>query len=96
MRLIKALCLAFVLAAFTPMVCVGEEGAAIEISALPTTVTSGFTQEAPGGEIISAKKIDGDVVTYRLVFKLNDKEHQITLTEDGVRARKKKDNGEKQ
>lgn len=34
-------------------------------------------------------------MTYRLVYKLSDKEHQITLTEEGVRTRKKKEKDEK-
>ena len=38
----------------------------------------------------SAKKLGGDKPRYLIMYKLEGKEHQITLGEDGVRTKKAK------
>lgn len=95
MRLFKTLMLAFMLALSMPMVSMAEEAEKsaekIEVTALPASVKDGFAKEVPGGVITSAKKLGGDKVRYQLQYKLEGKEHQITLGEDGVRTRKKKE-----
>lgn len=66
----------------------------IELAALPAPVKDGFAKEVPGGEITSAKKLGGEKVRYQLKYKLEGKEHQITLDEAGVPTKKKKKDGE--
>lgn len=99
MSVFKSLFLAAVLAISTPMISMAAEeadkGEKIEVTALPAPVKDGFTKEVPGGEIASVKKLSGEKVRYQIKYKLEGKEHQITLGEDGARTRKKKD-GEKE
>lgn len=95
MRLVKSLALALFLAISMPLVVMAEEAPKsaekIEVTALPAVVKDGFAKEVPGGVITSAKKLGGEKVRYQLQYKLDGKEHQITLGEDGVRTRKKKE-----
>ncbi len=95
MRLLKSLMLALMLALSMPMVSMAEEAEKaaekIEVTALPAPVTDGFAKEVPGGVITSAKKLGGEKVRYQLQYKLDGKDHQITLGEDGARTRKKKE-----
>lgn len=95
MSFLKSLFLALILAISMPMVAMAEEVAKsaekIEITALPAPVKDGFTKEVPGGVITSAKKLGGEKVRYQLQYKLDGKERQITLGEDGVPTRKKKE-----
>lgn len=99
MKFIKSLLLTMVLALAMPMVAVAEEAEKnaekIEVTALPAPVKDGFAKEVPGGEITSAKKLGGDKVRYQLKYKLEGKEHQITLDEAGVRTKKSKEGEEK-
>ncbi len=97
MKMLKSFLLALILAVSMPVVAMAAEDAAekIAVTALPAAVTAGFTKEVPGGEITSAKKMGGDKVRYQIKYKLEGKEHQITLGEDGVRTQKKKE-GEKE
>jgi hypothetical protein len=92
---LKALTLALLLAFSLPAISMAEEAEKaaekIEITALPAPVKDGFAKEVPGGVITSAKKLGGDKVRYQLQYKLDGKEHQITLGEDGARTRKKKE-----
>ncbi len=92
MRLLKSLFLALILAVSMPVVAMTAEDAAekVAVTDLPAPVKSGFTKEVPGGEITSAKKLGGDKPRYQIKYKLEGKEHQITLGEDGVRTQKKK------
>ena len=96
MHLLKSLLLALLLAFSLPLVSMAEEaekeGEKIELAALPAPVKSGFTKEVPGGEITSAKKLGGEKPRYQLKYKLDGKERQITLGEDGARTQKKKEN----
>jgi hypothetical protein len=98
MRLLKSLAMALVLAFSVPVTHAADEAEKhaekIEVSALPAAVKDGFTKEVAGGEIISAKKLGGDKVRYQLKYKLDGKEHQITLDEAGMPTRKKKKDGE--
>ena len=48
-------------------------------------------KEVPNGTITSAKKLGGEKTRYQIKYKLEGKEHQITLGEDGIPTRKKKD-----
>lgn len=95
MKLIKSLVAAAVLAFAIPVVSMAEEAAKaeekIEVSALPAPVKDGFAKEVPGGTITSAKKLGGEKTRYQIKYKLDGKEHQITLGEDGAPTRKKKD-----
>lgn len=93
MRIIHSLLLALFLAISTPMVAMAVDEAAekIEIASLPAPVKEGFAKEVPGGQIISAKKLGGDKPRYRLMYKLEGKDRQITLGEDGMRTRKAKE-----
>lgn len=99
MRVLKSMMLAFVLALSMPIVAMAEDAEKsaekIEITALPAAVTAGFAKEVPGGTITSAKKLGGEKVRYQLKYKLEGKEHQITLDEAGVRTKKSKDSEEK-
>jgi len=101
MNIVKTLAFAVFLAFSTPMISLAAEAdktekeEKIEIAALPAPVKEGFAKEVPGGEIASAKKLGGEKVRYQIKYKLEGKEHQITLGEDGARTRKKKD-GEKE
>lgn len=94
MSFLKSLLLALILAISMPMVAMAEEGEKaaekIEVTALPAVVKDGFAKEVPGGSITSAKKLGGEKVRYQLKYKLEGKEHQITLGEDGAPTRKKK------
>jgi hypothetical protein len=49
-----------------------------------------------GGEMTSAKKLGGDKVRYQIMYKLEGKEHQITLGEDGARTKKARKDGDKE
>ena len=95
MHLIKSLVAAALLAFAIPTLSMAEESAKaeekIEITALPAPVKDGFAKEVPGGTITSAKKLGGEKIRYQIKYKLDGKEHQITLGEDGVPTRKKKD-----
>lgn len=95
MQFLKSLMLALTLAISMPMIAAAEDAEKsaekIEVAALPAPVTAGFAKEVPGGTITSAKKLGGEKVRYQLKYKLDGKEHQITLGEDGVPTRKKKD-----
>jgi hypothetical protein len=100
MNVLKSLALALLLAVSTPMISMAAEEAAdkgekVEVASLPAPVKDGFAKEVPGGEIASVKKLSGEKVRYQIHYKLEGKEHQITLGEDGARTRKKKD-GEKE
>ena len=101
MRLCKYLFLACILAFSVPLVAMAADEAASEkvaVADLPAAVTAGFTKEVPMGEITSAKKLGGDKagekVRYQIHYKLEGKEHQITLSEEGARTQKKKDEKE--
>ena len=98
MNILKSLLLALMLAISMPMIASAEDAEKsaekIEITALPAAVKDGFAKEVPGGEITSAKKLGGDKVRYQLKYKLEGKEHQITLDEAGVRTKKAKKEGE--
>lgn len=98
MNSLKALFLALILAVSLPVVSVAEEHAAekVAVTELPAAVKTGFTKEVPGGEMTSAKKLGGDKVRYQITYKLEGKEHQITLGEDGARTKKAKKDGEKE
>lgn len=97
--ILKSLLMALLLAVSLPMVSMAEEAEKaaekaaekIELTALPAPVKDGFAKEVPGGVITSAKKLGGEKVRYQLQYKLDGKEHQVTLGEDGARTRKKKD-----
>lgn len=100
MRLLKTLAITVLLAFALPVVNAADEAEKsaekIEVTALPAAVKDGFAKEVPGGEITSAKKLGGEKVRYQLKYKLEGKEHQITLDEAGVRTqKKKKEEGEK-
>ncbi len=98
MRLLKTVAIALMLAITTPAIYAADEAEKsaekIEVAALPAPVKDGFAKEVPGGEITSAKKLGGDKVRYQLKYKLDGKEHQITLDEAGVRTQKKKKEGD--
>ena len=98
MNSLKALFLALILAVSLPVVSLAEEHAAVKVAVteLPAAVKTGFTKEVPGGEMTSAKKLGGDKVRYQIMYKLEGKEHQITLGEDGARTKKAKKDGEKE
>jgi hypothetical protein len=101
MRLLKSFLLALLLAVSLPMVSVAEEAEKaaaekIEVAALPAPVKDGFAKEVPGGEITSAKKLGGEKIRYQLKYKLDGKDRQITLGEDGVPTRKKSDKGDEE
>ncbi len=98
MNSLKALFLALILAVSTPVIVMAEEHAAekVAVTELPAAVKAGFTKEVPGGEMTSAKKLGGDKPRYLIMYKLEGKEHQITLGEDGVRTKKAKKAGEKE
>lgn len=70
-----------------------EEAKAEKVTAdqLPAAVKDGFAAEAKGGEITSIQKLGGDKVRYQIHYKLDGKEHQITLGEDGKPTRKHKE-----
>jgi hypothetical protein len=95
MSFLKHLLFAVIIALALPSISMAEEAEKsaekIEITALPAPVKDGFAKEVPGGVITSAKKLGGEKVRYQLQYKLEGKEHQITLGEDGVRTRKKKE-----
>lgn len=95
MDFFKTIAAAAILAFAIPSVSMAEEAAKaeekIEVAALPAPVKDGFAKEVPGGEIASVKKLGGEKVRYQIKYKLEGKEHQITLGEDGARTRKKKD-----
>ena len=94
MRLFHSLAIAALLAFSFPTFSVAaDEGEKVEVSAIPAAVKDGFTKEVPGGTITSVKKLGGDKVRYRIMYKLDGKEHQITLDEAGARTAhpKKKD-----
>jgi hypothetical protein len=99
MRFIQSLFIALLLSLSLPTMTFAEEAdkaaEKIEVAALPQVVKDGFAKEVPGGELTSAKKLGGEKVRYQLKYKLDGKEHQITLGEDGVRTRKKKESEEK-
>lgn len=98
MTFLKTMLLALVLACSLPMVAMAEDAEKnaekIEITALPAPVKDGFAKEVPGGTITSAKKLGGDKIRYQIQYKLEGKDHQITLGEDGVRTRKAKKEGD--
>ena len=98
MSFIKSLLFALVLAIAMPMVSMAEEAEKsaekIEVAALPAPVKDGFAKEVPGGTITSAKKLGGEKVRYQLQYKLEGKEHQITLDEAGARTKKAKKEGD--
>jgi hypothetical protein len=98
MNSLKALFLALILAVSLPVVSLAEEHAAVKVAVteLPAAVKTGFAKEVPGGEMTSAKKLGGDKVRYQIMYKLEGKEHQITLGEDGARTKKAKKDGEKE
>ena len=98
MNTLKALFLALVLAVSLPVISVAEEHAAVKVAVteLPAAVKTGFTKEVPGAEMTSAKKLSGDKVRYQIMYKLEGKEHQITLGEDGARTKKAKKDGDKE
>jgi hypothetical protein len=98
MNSLKALFLALILAVSTPVIVMAEEHAAekVAVTELPAAVKAGFTKEVPGGEMTSAKKLGGEKTRYLIMYKLEGKEHQITLGEDGVRTKKTKKEGEKE
>lgn len=99
MRILQCLVIALVLAFSHPVIDAAEDAEKsaekVEVSALPAAVKDGFTKEVPGGEITSAKKLGGEKARYQLKYKLEGKEHQITLDEAGERTRKKKDADDK-
>lgn len=95
MSFLKHLLFAIIITLALPSISMAEEAEKsaekIEVTALPAPVKDGFAKEVPGGVITSAKKLGGEKVRYQLQYKLEGKEHQITLGEDGVRTRKKKE-----
>lgn len=100
MRRLNSFLLALALAVAAPLGGFAADGEkadkAEKIAAadLPAAVKEGFAKEAAGGEITSAKKLGGDKVRYQIHYKLEGKEHQITLGEDGQRTQKKKKDGD--
>jgi hypothetical protein len=100
MNVLKSLTLALLLAVSMPVISMAAEdadkGEKIEVTALPAPVKSGFAKEVPGGEIASVKKLGGEKVRYQIKYKLEGKEHQITLDEAGARMAHKKKEGEKE
>ena len=92
MKLLKSLVFAAVLAFATPTLTYTAETTEvkIELAELPAVVKEGFTSEVPNGELKSAKKLTGNSTRYQLKYKLDGKEHQITIGEDGKPTRKKK------
>jgi hypothetical protein len=97
--MLQSLAIALLIAFALPTINAAEEAEKnaekVEISAIPAPVKDGFAKEVPGGEITSAKKLGGEKVRYQLKYKLEGKEHQITLDEAGVRTQKKKAEGDK-
>ena len=71
-----------------------EKAEKVAVADLPMAVKDGFAKEAAGGEITSVKKLGGDKVRYQIHYKVEGKEHQITLGDDGVRTQHKKKDGE--
>ena len=70
-----------------------EDAKAEKVTAdqLPAAVKEGFATEAKGGEITSIKKLGGDKPRYQIHYKLEGKEHQLTLGEDGKPTKHQKD-----
>jgi hypothetical protein len=98
MSSLKALlfAVAFSLASSVAVLAVDEpadKGEKIAVTDLPAPVKAGFAKEVPGGEVSSVKKLGGEKPRYQIKYKLDGKEHQITLAEDGTRTRKKKADG---
>ena len=96
MRQLNSLFLALALAIAAPLGGFAADEKAdkaekIAVTELPAAVKEGFTKEVTGGEITSVKKLGGDKVRYQIHYKLEGKEHQITLGEDGKRTMKKKE-----
>jgi len=54
---------------------------------LPAAVKATLDKEHPGAEIAKVEKIAGEKVKYRIHFKQDKKEHQITILEDGSLAK---------
>lgn len=99
MRHLKSLLLALALALAAPLGGFAadeqaEKSEKVAVADLPAAVKAGFAKEAAGGEITSVKKLGGDKVRYQIHYKLEGKEHQITLGDDGVRTQHKKKDGE--
>lgn len=97
MRHLNSLLLALALAITAPLggfaadAEKSEKAEKIAVTELPAVVKEGFTKEVVGGEITSVKKLGGDKVRYQIQYKLDGKEHQITIGADGQRTQKKKD-----
>lgn len=99
MRNLNTLILALALAVAAPLGGFAAEEKSdksekIAVTELPAAVKDGFAKEAAGGEITSVKKLGGDKVRYQIQYKLEGKEHQITLGEDGARTQHKKKDSE--
>ena len=63
----------------------------VAVDQLPAAVKSGFDQEVKGGAITSVKKVGSDdQLRYQIHYKLDGKEHQLTLGTDGKPTRKLK------
>lgn len=64
---------------------------AVAVDQLPAAVKDGFNQEVKGGAITSVKKLGSDdQLRYQIHYKLDGKEHQLTLGTDGKPTRKRK------
>lgn len=85
---ISSLVLAFGLSA---ALWAGDAEVALPVDQLPAAVKEGFGQEVKGGAITSVKKVGADdQLRYRIHYKIDGKEHQLTLGTDGKPTRKKK------
>jgi hypothetical protein len=71
-----------------------DKGEKVAVADLPMVVKDSFAKEAAGGEITSVIKLGGDKPRYQIHYKLEGKEHQITLGADGARTQHKKKDGE--
>lgn len=65
--------------------------AKVSVDQLPAAVKDGFNQEVKGGAITSVKKLGSDdQLRFQIHYKLDGKEHQLTLGADGKPTRKRK------
>ena len=63
----------------------------VAVDQLPAAVKDGFNQEVKGGAITSVKKLGSDdQLRYQIHYKVDGKEHQLTLGTDGKPTRKRK------
>jgi hypothetical protein len=67
-----------------------EKPEKVAVADLPAAVKDTFAKEAAGGEIFTIKKLGGDKPRYQIHYRLEGKEHQMTIAEDGQRTQHKK------